>query len=400
MSELDKKITKARVQLVLHEPFFGTLVLNTIPTPTDQVEVAATDGHRFYYNPENCKDLDVEELKFIAAHEAMHCAFEHMKRRGRRDHDLWNAAGDYVINLALTDAGFRMPKLPANLLEKAKKAGIKEDNLGLIDEKHRGKNADVIYTELFNSGKKIKCGTCVLIYPKDGKEGDGKSGDKNKGGSSPRKITLGEGDDKVPDWPVVLAQAAHKARMQGTLPSYLEEFINQMLNPKVPWNEMLRQYLTKFTKEEPRWSPPSKKFLHKRIYLPSMRGETAEIVIGIDTSGSVGSEELQQFYGEVDAIRRTYRMKVWMIYVDAEVHRVDEVEPWDDLNFKIVGRGGTDFRPCFKEIEKRGIVPDVCIYLTDGDGSFPKDAPEYDVLWVLSKGKRDVPFGDTIIIDD
>lgn len=398
MSEIDKKITKARVQLILHEPFWGTLVLNTIPTPTDQVEIAATDGHHFFYNPENLDKLDVEEIKFVAAHEAMHCAFEHAKRKGRRDHDLWNAAGDYVINLALTDAGFRMPKLPPELLEKAKKAGAKDDNLGLHDEKYRGKNADIVYTELFNSGKKIKCGTCVLIYPK---EGDGKKdGGKNKtdGSGSSGKVTLGEGEG--PDWPIILAQAAHKARMQGKLPASIEEYINQMLNPKVPWNELLRQYLTKFTKEEPRWSPPNKRFIHQRIYLPSIRGETAEIVIGIDTSGSVGSEELQQFYGEVDAIRRTYRMKVHMMYCDAEIHKVDTLEPWDDLKFTPIGRGGTDFRPVFKEIEKRGIEPDVCVFFTDADGSFPETAPEYDVLWVLSKGKRDLPFGDTILVED
>ena len=52
--------------------------------------------------------------------------------------------------------------------------------------------------------------------------------------------------------------------------------------------------------------------------------------------------------------------------------------------FKPEGGGGTDFRPFFKEMEKPGHDGALLIYFTDGYGTFPDNAPQQELLWILN----------------
>ena len=56
---------------------------------------------------------------------------------------------------------------------------------------------------------------------------------------------------------------------------------------------------------------------------------------------------------------------------------------------------GTDFRPCFRWLEEKGIYPQTMVFLTDLWGTFPDDAPSYPVIWA-STATRPVPFGQVI----
>ena len=97
-----------------------------------------------------------------------------------------------------------------------------------------------------------------------------------------------------------------------------------------------------------------------------------------------------------------------MIWCDAKVQRVDELdEPEDleelraDINRQggAPGGGGTDFRPVFEEIEKRGIQPDMLVYLTDTYGSFPTQEPDYPVIWASVIKSPRVPWGDVVEVE-
>src|SRR5438270_2939817 len=105
---IERKLTKARTQLLLSQPFFGTLCvrLKTLPGP---VPTMATNGRVILYNPEFVEDLTLAELEATIAHEAMHCALGHHCRRGERDPRLWNEAADLAINPILVANGFTLP---------------------------------------------------------------------------------------------------------------------------------------------------------------------------------------------------------------------------------------------------------------------------------------------------
>jgi predicted metal-dependent peptidase len=79
-----QKLAHARVQLVLGQPFFGTLSLRLKLIPGD-LPTMATDGSRIVYNPAFVDELKPAELEGTLAHEVLHCALGHQCRRGERD---------------------------------------------------------------------------------------------------------------------------------------------------------------------------------------------------------------------------------------------------------------------------------------------------------------------------
>ncbi len=104
----EKKLTKARTQLLLGQPFFGTLCLRLKLVPGD-FPTMATNGKRIAYNPAFVESLSARELEAVLAHEVMHCALGHHCRRGQRDPELWNKAADFAINPLLVANGFTLP---------------------------------------------------------------------------------------------------------------------------------------------------------------------------------------------------------------------------------------------------------------------------------------------------
>jgi predicted metal-dependent peptidase len=128
------------------------------------------------------------------------------------------------------------------------------------------------------------------------------------------------------------------------------------------------------------------------------RSGVGEIVVAVDTSGSIGTQELEQFAGEINAIiNEAQPESIRVIYCDAAVQAVDEFSPSEPIKLSPKGGGGTDFVPPFRWVEENGVEPKCLIYLTDlCCNSFPV-APDYPVLWVTDSHKT-APFGETLQI--
>ena len=107
-SAIERKLTRARTQLLLNQPFFGTLCLR-LKLVTGELPTMATDGRRIVYDPAFVEELTVAELEAVLAHEVLHCALGHHCRRGGRDPRLWNEAADLAINPILIGNGFTLP---------------------------------------------------------------------------------------------------------------------------------------------------------------------------------------------------------------------------------------------------------------------------------------------------
>jgi predicted metal-dependent peptidase len=80
-----ERITKQRAQLILSQPFFGTLALRLRPVERHDIQTMAVDGKHLFYNPAFVDSFTDEELRGVIAHEVMHCVHHHMTRRGSRD---------------------------------------------------------------------------------------------------------------------------------------------------------------------------------------------------------------------------------------------------------------------------------------------------------------------------
>src|SRR5688572_18425832 len=106
---LDKKIIKAKVSVVLDNPFFATLLMRKKFVEDATIETACVAGQTISYNPEWFMSLPHEEMKGVICHEALHTAFLHHTRREGRDPKKWNMACDYAINGIILNAGMALP---------------------------------------------------------------------------------------------------------------------------------------------------------------------------------------------------------------------------------------------------------------------------------------------------
>lgn len=362
--EVARQLTHARTALVIDFPFFGQLALRLNMVERNDIKTLAVDGKSIFYNADFVAALPPARRKSALGHEVLHCVFDHIGRRGARKPRKWNMAGDYVINPVLKDSGLE----------------IGEN--WLFNPAFAGMSADEVYN--------------LLPDDDDDDDGDGKEPlDEIMDGSPDTR------EVDAMDWKVATVQAANTARAMGKLPGSLERFVDSLVNPQVDWREQLRRFMLPSLGGDYTWMRPNRMFINQGIYLPTLYSETVgEIVVCIDTSGSITNEVLNAFGSEIKAIVDQARpSKTHVIYCDAAVNHVDCFTPDDDLQFKMHGGGGgTDFRPPFAYVEEHQIAPKCLVYLTDMYGSFPASAPDYDVMWISTSGVVG-PFGETLPIE-
>lgn len=145
-----------------------------------------------------------------------------------------------------------------------------------------------------------------------------------------------------------------------------------------------------------------RRFTGRKLYLETLEGESVRVYVAIDTSGSIGDQELRLFLSELGGILRSYpHLDCELYYADAAVHGPYELQPDSPLP-KPVGGGSTSFVPFFENVQRRHAMDyqtGVGVYLTDGYGKFPEVAPELPVLWAVTPGGLDlkeIPFGETV----
>ncbi len=133
--------------------------------------------------------------------------------------------------------------------------------------------------------------------------------------------------------------------------------------------------------------------------LPSLHSAQLDIVIALDTSGSIKSAEIEEFLSEISALKGQIRARITLIPCDAAI--ADGApwvfEPWEDISLEasVQGGGGTDFRPVFQWLDEQAVKPDLLVYFTDAEGVFPELEPLYPVLWLV-KGRQITPWGQRI----
>jgi predicted metal-dependent peptidase len=135
--------------------------------------------------------------------------------------------------------------------------------------------------------------------------------------------------------------------------------------------------------------------IHAGLYLPGLRSEElGDVVLAVDTSGSIGKEELNRFASEAQGILDAYDCELTILYHDAEIQGIDHWTPAEGpLVLSPKGGGGTDHRPVFDWLSQQGMAPSCLICLTDLDSIFPETAPPFPVLWAVTGPRNNPPFG-------
>ena len=237
----------------------------------------------------------------------------------------------------------------------------------------------------------------VHVYSSGNKSGKGKSG-KTKGNNSSVKSKY---DENL--WKNRIVEAATKAKERGQTPAGMERYIDELLEPKLPWKQLLMKYITREIPHDYTWMRPSKKSFATGIYMPSIVREGMELVTTVDTSGSMGRHELSEAMGEISAICQAYPfIKMTVIICDAQVHRTYDVTPYNTQELKkmvLQGGGGTSHVPVYNWLEKNKPNARLVINLTDGYTDFPPNDKGFNSIWVISsssEAESSIPFGTVL----
>ncbi len=361
----ERQISAAILKLRQRSPFFATLALFARIIPTQTEKTAATDGRDIFINPTFWQEMSSAERLGVMTHEVLHVALLHVPRRGKRDPLLWNIAADIVINgMILSEEGFALPQ--GHLREQSL------EHLSVEEVYHKLKSSPSRY-------KTLKLMYSDLLLPADD------------------ELSPAQRAELEAYWRQALQEARTlvEAFGQGNVPAALQRELTHLQPAQLDW----RTYLWRFMVQTPNdFQGFDRRFIGQQLYLDALTGEKVRIFIAVDTSGSIGAKEIRQFLSEVQAILSSYpHLEAVLYYADAACYGPYELTAESELP-QPRGGGGTDFRPFFALVEAEEQV-NVCIYLTDGYGTFPAQSPAPPVLWVLSPGGMNlnsVPFGEAV----
>jgi len=377
------RITKARVRMLLKHGFFGQIATRLQLVEENSIPTAAVDGRRFYYNAEFVQKLTDDELVFLVGHEVGHCVWQHFLRRGERQRDVWNMAGDFVINQILVDEriGAQIKSVPI-----------------LLDSKYRGMASEEVYDELMKNAVKIQA-TLDIHMDGDGNSSDQDGGDKS--GFKGQPLTEEEKKALSDELKEAVLQAAQSVGA-GNVPKGFQRLLNDISAPKMSWRDVLKITLASMIKNDYSFMRPNRKMQHTRAILPGMLpGDEVNVAVAIDTSGSISPTMLQDFLGEIAGIMDqfdSYTVRIFQFDTSVYGEEVFTSEVGNDIRtYEIKGRGGTSFEVIFNHMKASDITPNQLVVFTDGEpfGSWG-DADYCDTLWIIhSNRNKTAPFGIT-----
>ena len=377
-------LQKARTLLSMMEPFFSSILFKHEMKAVDYVPLAAvTQRGVILYNEEECNKHDVDELVFLLAHEVLHVAFSHAVRRGMRDHEIWNIAADAVINETLIDLGVGRMIEGGVRFPNAEQMSVEDVYDRLIQQAKRSKPDEP------GEGDKTKLGKLRdLVTQGNVPEDDELHEAHKRHGQEMSKEEIDQAEAKAK---IELAEARAADRMsnrqRGRGHSNFARMIDELLAAKaLPWYEQLSRYMTKYVDQGISWRRPNKRFTE--VYLPVTDREPAmgNIVIGVDTSGSISAKELSHFQKHTrDIIEQCRPEKVIVLYCDDAIGETDEFTLDEEFSLHPCGGGGTDMREITDWCNNSDEEIEACIIFTDGYTPYPDEKDMHvETIWVMT----------------
>lgn len=386
-----EKIAKARINLLTDFPFYGSICMKLVPRELSEEEVKAFDIRtmavdiygNLMYNPKWIEQQTDDVMQAAVCHETLHLCLKHLERIGTRDQKLWNLATDSAINDILKGS-FRVPNSWVHFKEMSRKS------------------AEEIYDWLIKNIQIIRipvgCGFDKHIYSdksREGCRGERCRGEHRGKGGATTGATASPfyQEGQTPFDPTrAIREAYNFAKSQGRVPAGIERVFADILAPQMNWKDILRKYLVQMIPHDYSYVRPSKKSYACGYYLPMITKEEIELVIGVDSSGSISDTEYAEFLSEIVGMCRQFEaLRATVIVCDAAVQCVQEIDNnFDPNSIKGRGYGGTLSQPVYDWIVENIGEQNVklLIYFTDGYIDLPNKVYAFHTLWVVTKNGR------------
>lgn len=364
-----EQLARTSKSLIFTEPFYGLFLVGLQKTFSDKIPTAGVSksgiGVKLTINSKFFGDLSENHRKGLLKHELLHISFGHLITRDKYpDKKLFNIAADLEINQYI-DAG----DLP--------EGGITMDSFPELKLDERA-GTDYYYEQLQQAQKNGKSPSLDNLL------------DQMDGNSQYDHTTWDDFDDlPEADKKLIEKQVEHQLKeiaeqtekRSGNIPGELSGLIERLRHvepPKFDWRGYLKRFVgnstVSYTKKLRR------KYNKRYTENPGLKIKFKNhILVGVDTSGSVNSDELKEFMSELTHMHKTGH-KITVAQCDTRIKSIEEFNPKRDWEIK--GRGGTNFQPVIDHFNDHGRYT-ALIYLTDGEASSPEDCPK-NTLWVLS----------------
>jgi len=389
----EQRLHKATSDIMGRDEFIalsGVLMIGS-KSVVDGLPTACTNGKDEMYGRGFVESLNDSELRFLMLHECFHKMYRHLSTWEHLHKDnpqLANMAMDYVINVKLFDTN-------AN-----RHGWIKMPECGLLDEQYRGMDVAQVY-------KKLKQNP-----PPSGGQGGGGQGEAGSGSGMDEHDWANAKEMSAEDRQALAKEIDEAIRqgaiVAGKLGTGGDRLLGELLETKQDWRTLLRDFVTSTTagKDFSTYRRVNRRYVSMDLLMPGSVSEAiGDIVVAIDTSGSIGDRELAHFMGEVTGICDQVKpARVHVMYWDTEVarHEVYLQDELDDLikSTKPAGGGGTTVECVPEYIREKSLNVECVVVLTDGYlggswGTWP-----VPVLWAINGNKRaTADVGVTIHID-
>lgn len=377
----EQRLYKATTDIIGRDEFValaGVLMIGNKKV-VDDVPTACTNGRDEMYGRAFVDKLSDAEFRFVMLHECYHKMYRHLstwQHLNQIDSMRTNQACDYVINLKLADT------------DAYKSQWIVMPQGGLMDSKFTNMNTDQVFKLLEDSGEGGQ-------GQGQGSQGDGQGFDEHDWAGA-KELSSDEAEALAREIDEAVRQGAIMAGKMGT--GGLRD-LKDLLEPKKDWRELLRDFVstTCAGKDYSTWRKPNRRYIGYNMLMPSSISESlGEIVVAIDTSGSIGERELRAFLSEVKGICDSVKpSKVRVLYWDTEVcgHEVYNQDELDNLPkaTKPKGGGGTMVECVPTYMNETSIKPECVIVLTDGHLGNSWGTWNVPLIWCIQGNKRATP---------
>lgn len=423
------KIIRAKSKLYKASPFISYILLHLKLKEDNRIpSMGVTPYGDLLYNREFVKKLSESELKSVLVHETLHIILLHLERGKGKELAVANVAMDLICNDLIVSGNFE-----EDLRNHYGSLSLKLPSEGLIPENHEfeiwghkverinEKSWEEVYGELLKIAPKIKMwvnssggngskkGSGNGLSDKEQKEADQKLKGFDEHTFGDPTETKSEKKKRVDAMKRIICEAATVAKQQGKLPADIERRVEGLLESKVSWRHRLYRYVVSEILYDYTWSRPSKRSASLGVYLPATLKENVKVVMSIDTSGSMGADDIRDALTELIAIGNSFEaVQIDVVVCDAEVHEHYTLtrENVDDiLEMALSGGGGTSHRPIYSYVKEHITDAKVLINATDGYTDFPSRPDDYsfDSIWLITKGgcqDENIPFGEIIRLEE
>lgn len=367
LEKLTRLLDRAKADMMVRKNCaFYTHILFSMKFVWDESCTSAyTNGLTLGYNPDFFEAATPGQRVFVLVHECDHVARLHIARGKDFDHDIFNQAADHVINLTLKNAGFEMY------------------DWVLCDPRFADMSTEEVYKILEAENKQLP------LQPN-------KMPDLKPIPDEEEKETIAKMQD-------IIIEAAMQSKMMndkpGTIPGEVELFLDNLLNPKLPWQIILMRYMKKMAKSGYNWAKPNRRFLPQNIYLPARWSNNGlvDIEAWTDISGSETDEDFQRYVSELNGILKQFKPgKITLGQFDTTITQIDVVRSVADLaKVRFHGRGGTCITDVLNSIE--ATKPKLALIFTDGGFYHDRQETTANIIWMIHDNpKWTAPFGKVI----